>query len=42
MKVALAQTAPHLGNPDKNFQLHKELIDQAKSAGADLLIFPDH
>ena len=41
MKVALAQTAPHLGNMDKNFQLHKELIDQAKSAGADLLIFPE-
>ena len=41
MKVALAQTAPHLGDLDKNFRQHKKLIDRAKSAGADLLIFPE-
>ncbi len=41
MKVALAQTAPRLGNMDKNFHLHKELTKQAKSAGVDLLIFPE-
>ncbi len=41
MKVALAQTAPYLGNLDKNFQQHKERIEKARSAGVDLLIFPE-
>jgi len=41
MKVALAQTAPFLGNLDKNFQQHIEGIEKARSAGVDLLIFPE-
>lgn len=41
MKVALAQTAPHLGNLEKNFQQHTALIEKARSAGVDLLIFPE-
>ncbi len=41
MKIALAQIAPHLGNLDKNFRMHKELVEKAGSAGADLVIFPE-
>ena len=41
MKISLAQIAPHLGDIQKNFTRHCELIAQAKSEGIDLLVFPE-
>ncbi len=41
MKIALAQIAPHLGDIQKNFTRHCELIAQAKSDGVELLVFPE-
>lgn len=41
MKLGLAQISPFLGNMQKNFELHKDLIIQAKKESVDLLIFPE-
>lgn len=41
MKVALAQMAPHLGDVNKNLELHRDLIAQAKQDGVELLVFPE-
>lgn len=41
MKVGLAQIRPHLGNMDKNIEIHKQIIKQAKEEGVELLVFPE-
>lgn len=41
MKVALAQTAPHLGNIKKNFELHLRVIEKARKENVELLVFPE-
>jgi len=41
MKIALAQIAPHLGNLEKNWDLHQEAAAKARQAQADLLVFPE-
>lgn len=40
-KVALAQIAPRLGDRTANLTLHEERIEAARSAGADLVVFPE-
>jgi predicted amidohydrolase len=40
-KLALAQINTCLGRVDANLQKHLSLVEQAKAAGADLLIFPE-
>jgi len=41
MKVALAQMEVVAGMPNKNLETMLEMIEQAKSAGADLIAFPE-
>ncbi|MFQ6069254.1 MAG: nitrilase-related carbon-nitrogen hydrolase [Candidatus Aminicenantales bacterium] len=41
MKIGLAQISPHLGNVEKNFDLHLEWIERAKKEKLDLLVFPE-
>src|SRR5688500_15274999 len=41
IRVALAQLAPSLGELDRNLRRHHELIEQARSDGADLVVFPE-
>jgi predicted amidohydrolase len=41
MRVALAQMTPHLGDVNKNLELHRTLIAKAKHDGVDLLVFPE-
>jgi len=41
MKVVLAQTAPHLGNIQKNLEIHLRAIEKARKEKADLIIFPE-
>lgn len=41
MKVAIAQIAPHLGDVNKNFDLHVNLVERAKKNRADLIVFPE-
>jgi len=41
MKVALSQMIPHLGDIPKNFKKHEALIEQARSEGVELLVFPE-
>src|SRR6266850_2569803 len=41
MKIALAQTAPKLGDPGTNLKRHLELVRRAKLKGADLVVFPE-
>ena len=41
VRVALAQTAPALGQLDANLARHHELIDEARSQSADLVVFPE-
>jgi predicted amidohydrolase len=41
MKIALAQIAPKLGDIAGNVDLHLDLIDRARKAKADLLVFPE-
>ncbi|HET6261732.1 MAG TPA: nitrilase-related carbon-nitrogen hydrolase, partial [Chloroflexia bacterium] len=40
-KVALAQISVKLGDLDANLQKHLDYIDQAKEAGASLIVFPE-
>jgi len=40
-RIALAQIAPRLGALDQNLGRHHELIDAARAAGADLVVFPE-
>jgi predicted amidohydrolase len=41
IRVALAQVAPRLGALDVNLGRHHELLADARSAGADLVVFPE-
>ena len=41
MRLALAQTAPTLGDPDKNLAVAEREIDAAVAQGADLVVFPE-
>lgn len=41
MKVAIAQIAPHLGDVEKNFEVHLNLVERAQKNKADLIIFPE-
>lgn len=41
VRVALAQIAPVLGQFDANLARHHELIGEARSQGADLVVFPE-
>ena len=41
MKIALAQIAPKLGDPDSNLKRHLDLVRRARSKGADLVVFPE-
>jgi len=41
VRVALAQMAPALGQLDVNLARHHELINEARSKGADLVVFPE-
>ncbi len=41
LRIALAQLAPELGQLDLNFARHRELLVEARSAGAGLIVFPE-
>jgi predicted amidohydrolase len=41
LRIALAQIAPRLGQLDENIARHHELLGQARSAGAGLVVFPE-
>jgi NAD+ synthase (glutamine-hydrolysing) len=41
MKVAIAQIVPHLGDVEKNFDVHLNLVERAQKNKVDLLIFPE-
>ena len=41
MKLALAQINPKLGKTKENLEKHLKLIEQAKSQGVDLIVFPE-
>ena len=41
LTLALAQMNTHLGNLQANLEKHLSLVDEARSNGADLLIFPE-
>lgn len=41
MKIAIAQIAPHLGDVNKNFEVHLDLVEKAQKNKADLIVFPE-
>ena len=41
VNIALAQIDTHLGDVNANLEKHLELIHQAESSGADLIVFPE-
>ncbi|MCP2518932.1 nitrilase [Candidatus Aminicenantes bacterium AC-708-M15] len=41
MKVTVAQIAPRLGDIEKNFQTHLDILENAKKQKSDLVIFPE-
>jgi predicted amidohydrolase len=41
LRIALAQLAPRLGLLDENLACHHDLIEQARSGGAGLVVFPE-
>jgi NAD+ synthase (glutamine-hydrolysing) len=41
VKIAMAQIATKLGDVNANLEKHLELIRQAESSGADLIVFPE-
>jgi predicted amidohydrolase len=41
IRIALAQIAPRLGALDVNLARHRELLLEARGAGADLVVFPE-
>ena len=41
LRIALAQIAPRLGGLDENLERHRELIAEARSRGAQLVVFPE-
>jgi len=41
LRIALAQIAPRLGFLEENLARHRELLAEARDAGADLVVFPE-
>lgn len=41
MKIGLAQISSHLGDPEKNLDLHLQHIEKARRKNIDLLVFPE-
>ena len=41
LRIALAQLAPQLGLLDENLARHRELLAEARSGGAGLIVFPE-
>jgi predicted amidohydrolase len=41
LRIALAQIAPRLGALEANLERHRELLDEARGAGSDLVVFPE-
>ena len=41
LRVALAQIAPSLGDPERNLALHLEYTDRAAAEGAAVVVFPE-
>ena len=41
LRVGLGQVAPKLGMVEENLTTHRRVIDEAKGAGIDLLVFPE-
>jgi len=41
MKLAIAQIAPHLGDVQRNLDLHLNLVEKARKNRVDLIIFPE-
>jgi predicted amidohydrolase len=41
LRIALAQVAPRLGDLEANLVRHTELLDEARDAGAGLVVFPE-
>jgi NAD+ synthase (glutamine-hydrolysing) len=41
LRIALAQTAPHLGQFDENLERHHALLAEARAGGAGLVVFPE-
>ncbi len=41
LRVALVQLAPRLGDLEVNLARHHELLEEARGAGADLVVFPE-
>ena len=41
LRIGLGQLAPALGRVEDNFAAHEEMIDRARSAAVDLLVFPE-
>jgi predicted amidohydrolase len=41
VRIALAQIAPRLGALDENLARHRELLGEARDAGANLVVFPE-
>ena len=41
LSLALAQISTHLGNVTANLEKHLAIIEEARTAGADLLVFPE-
>jgi NAD+ synthase (glutamine-hydrolysing) len=41
LRIALAQIAPRLGALEANLEGHRELLDDARAKGSDLVVFPE-
>jgi predicted amidohydrolase len=41
IRIAIAQIAPQLGQLDANLARHRELLGEARAAGAELVVFPE-
>ena len=41
LRIALAQIAPRLGALEANLERHRELLDEARTKGSDLVVFPE-
>ena len=41
LRIALAQIAPRLGVLDENLERHRAMLDEARAAGAGLVVFPE-
>jgi len=41
MKIALAQISPHLGDLEKNLEIHLRRIEDSRRKKADLVVFPE-